>query len=194
MAEVQSARGQHPQRSGTCPPTPARTVTVKSATWVLLLCASLFATSPLTAETLAYPGPDNASFLIDHPADWEVEPGEEVGDYVTLTGPTGAVVQLRTMPGDEEAVKQAVQDSMAFIEENFSNVKMGEQRSFEHLGMKTWMVGGKGDDADGEAVVFLMYLFALPDGNIADIWYSVQVADKEGMDEATQVLGSFRAP
>lgn len=167
---------------------------MKSATWVLLLCVSLFAASPLTAKTLAYPGPENASFVIDHPADWEVEPGEEVGDYVTLTGPTGAVVQLRTMPGDEEAVKQAVQDSMAFIEETFSDVQMRDPKSVEHRGMKTWMVGGTGKDADGEPVAFLMYLFALADGNIADIWYSVQLADQEGQAAAAEILESFRTP
>lgn len=167
---------------------------MKSVTWVLLLSAVLFAASPLTAKTLAYPSADNASFVIDHPADWEVEPGEEVGDYVTLTGPTGAVVQLRTMPGDQEAVKQAIQDSVDFIEETFSQVKMGEPEALEHRGMKTWMVGGTGKDEDGEQVVFLMYLFALSDGNIADIWYSVLAADKEGMDAAAQVLGSFREP
>lgn len=167
---------------------------MKSASWILLLCACLFAASPLLAKTLAYPGPNNASFVIDHPADWEVEPGEEVGDYVTLTGPTGAVVQLRTMPGDEAAVKQAVQDSVDFIEESFSEVKMGEPETLEHRGMKTWMVGGKGKDEDGEPVVFLMYLIALSDGNIADIWYSVQVADQKGMDAAAKVLGSFREP
>lgn len=71
---------------------------------------------------------------------------------------------------------------------------MGKPETLEHLGMKTWMVSGRGKDPDGKQPIFLMYLIALPDGNMADVWYSVYVADKEGMDPAKDVLGFFRTP
>ena len=78
---------------------------MKSALCALLLSASLFTAGPAVSATLAYPEPDHASFLIDHPDDWTVEPGAEVGDYLNLSSPTGAVVQLRTIEGNEDSAK-----------------------------------------------------------------------------------------
>lgn len=160
----------------------------------LLFAASLFAAGPIEAKTLAYPGPDNASFLVDHPADWDVEPGEEVGDYVTLTGPTGVNVQLRTIPGTESAMQEAMADNATFLNETFSEVKLNDPESIEHRGLTTLAVSGGGIDGDGEVVAFVMYYFALNDGNIGEIWFSVMADDKPGFNAAMKVLESFRAP
>lgn len=160
----------------------------------LLFAASLFAVSPLAAKTLAYPGPDNASFLVDHPANWDVEPGAEVGDYVTLTGPSGVNVQLRTIPGNESAMEDALAASFEFLQETFSDVEMQDPQTLEHRGLTTMAVSGAGVDSDGEAVGFVMYYIALNDGNIAEIWFSVMNGDESGFDAAMKVLDSFRTP
>lgn len=160
----------------------------------LLFAASLFAAGPIEAKTLAYPGPDNASFLIDHPADWEVEPGAEVGDYVTLTGPTGVNLQLRTIPGSETAMDDALAESFKFLEETFSNVEMKDPETLDHRGLTTMAVAGKGVDGEGQETGFVMWYVALNDGNIAEIWFSVFRDDKPGFEAAMQVLNSLRTP
>ena len=46
----------------------------------LLLLAGSFVAVQAGAGTLGYPSTEDASFLVDLPDGWEVEPGEEVGD------------------------------------------------------------------------------------------------------------------
>jgi len=72
--------------------------------------------------------------------------------------------------------------------------KMQEPTSLEHRGMKTMMLAGEGVNEDGNAVGFLTYLIALADGNIAEIWYVVELSDKEGQQAAIKMLDSFRTP
>lgn len=159
-----------------------------------LFAAGLFAAGPIEAKLLAYPGPDNASFLIDHPDDWEVTPGEEVGDYVTLTGPTGVNLQLRTIPGSESSMKDALAESYKFLEETFTNVELLEPETTERGGLTMMTVAGKGVDAEGEKTGFVLYYVALNDGNIAEVWFSVYADDQPGFDAALKVLKSFRTP
>ncbi len=160
----------------------------------LLFAASLFASGPIEAKLLAYPGPDNASFVIEHPDDWEVTPGEEVGDYVTLTGPTGVNLQLRTIPGNESSMNDALAESFKFLEETFTNLEMLEPETTERGGLTQMTVAGKGVDSEGEKTGFMLFYVALNDGNIAEIWFSVYADDQQGFDAATKVLKSFRTP
>lgn len=159
----------------------------------LALAVSLFAATPVIAETLAYPGPDNASFLIDHPKSWEVVPGEEVGDYVTLNGPSGVVLQLRTIPGTDSAMEDAITASAEYLNETFQNVKLDEPKQIDEKGLTALLVTGGGTDNEDQEVGFAMYYIALNDGNIAEIWYAVIKGDKEGHDAAVKILNSFRS-
>lgn len=158
-----------------------------------VLAVSLFAATPVIAETLAYPGPDNASFLIDHPKSWEVVPGEEVGDYVTLNGPTGVVLQLRTIPGTDSAMEEAITASAEYLKETFQKVKLDEPKQIDEKGLTALLVTGGGVDNEDQEVGFAMYYIALNDGNIAEIWYAVIKGDKKGHDAALKILNSFRS-
>ncbi len=80
----------------------------------LALAAGLLAAGAAGAETLGYPSAQHASFLIDYPGDWEMTPGEGVGDYVTLIGPAGATLMLRTIPGTKESMEEAVKDTYTY--------------------------------------------------------------------------------
>lgn len=159
----------------------------------LVLAVSLFAATPAIAATLAYPGPDNASFMIDHPKDWEVVPGEEVGDYVTLNGPTGVVLQLRTIPGTDSAMEDAITASAEYLNDTFKDVKLDEPKQIDEKGLTALLVTGGGTDTEDQEVGFAMYYIALNDGNIAEIWYAVIKGDKEGHDAAVKILNSFRS-
>lgn len=159
------------------------------------LCAAhLFAMTPAAADTLAYPSSDEARFLLDYPADWEMVPGENEGDYVTLNAPTGAVLQLRTIPGTDSAVDEAVEASAEYLNETFSKVKLGEPQEIEEGGLSASLIRGTGIDGDRQQVAFAMYFIALPDGNIAEIWYAVVKGDTEGGAGAVKILNSFRTP
>ena len=160
----------------------------------IALAAALLFAHPVLAETMAYPSADNASFLIDHPSNWEMEPGENVGDYVTLTGPTGVVVQFRTIPGSESAIADAIEESRKYLQETFDDVSLEEPESSQHRGMEMLSVVGAGVDKDGQAVGFSMAFFALDDGNIAELWFAVVAGDDAGADAAGKVLDSFRTP
>lgn len=160
----------------------------------LALTFSLFAATPAAADTTAYPNATKPSFLIDHPANWEMEPGENVGDYMTLTGPTGVVVQFRTIPGSESAIDDALEETRQYLEETFTDVELGEPESSKHRGLEMFMVSGAGLDKDGEAVGFTIAFLALKDGKIAELWFSVMADDDKGAAAAGKVLDSFRAP
>jgi hypothetical protein len=113
---------------------------------------------------------------------------------VTLTGPTGVNVQLRTIPGSETAMNDALAESFKYLEETFSDVKLNDPETLEHRGLTTMAVSGKGVDGEGDEVGFVLYYIALNDGNIAEIWFSVFKGDKPGFDAAMKVLNSFRTP
>ena len=159
-----------------------------------VLAAGLCVAAPSIADTLAYPNSDDASFVLDYPSNWEVEPGEEVGDYVTLNAPTGAVLQLRTIPGTESAVADATEETVAYLGETFDNVQLGEPQDVKQGAVEGSLLVGSGVDDDGQNVKFAMYYIGLPDGNIAVIWYAVVEGDEEGNAGAVKILNSFRAP
>ena len=156
-----------------------------------LFAISAFAPAPTRADTLAYPSPDAASFAVDYPSNWEMEPAAEVGDFVTLTGPTGVVVQIRTVPGTEAALGEAIEAGAEHLGEAFSDVVLDEPQAIEgeHPGS---LVVGHGVNEDGAKVAFAMFYVAIPDGNIAEIWYAVEQGDEAGGKAAEAVLDSFR--
>jgi len=165
----------------------------------LFLAVSVFAFSLLgshaaTAETLGYPSADKASFAIDYPDDWEMEPGENIGDYVTLTSPTGVSLQLRTIPGTDTAIDEAVEESSKFLRETFTDVEMGDVKEIQAGGLNASLVLGTGTDSDKQSINFAIYLIALPDGTMADIWYAAFKGDTKGGKAAAEILNSFRTP
>lgn len=159
-----------------------------------VLAAGLAFAAPAIADTLAYPNRDDASFVLDYPSSWEVEPGEEVGDYVTLNAPSGAVLQLRTIPGTESAVADATEETVAYLGDTFDDVELGEPQEVKQGQVEGSLLVGSGVDGEGQNVSFAIYYIGLPDGNIADIWYAVVDGDKAGHDGAVKILNSFRAP
>lgn len=156
--------------------------------------AGLFGAQSVMADTTVYPSAEHPSFLVDHPSNWTLEPGEEVGDYMTLTGPTGVVVQFRTIPGSESAIDDALEDTRAYLESTFTDVVLGDSETTKHRGLDLFMVSGAGLDDEGAAVGFTIAFLALKDGHIAELWFAVTDGDDEGAAAAEQVLNSFRAP
>jgi hypothetical protein len=160
----------------------------------ILLMAAGLATSPADAGTLGYPTTDHASFLVDIPDSWEVTPGEELGDYVHVNSPSGVYLAFRTIPGSESAMDEAIEGSVAYLEEAYKNVSVGEPTDANQKGLEGFYMDGSGKDEDGTAVTFRMAFLALKDGSIGEIWFAAPASDKAGIAAAAKALNSFRAP
>ena len=166
----------------------------KLAPLSLLMFASLLAASPAHAGVLGYPTTDHASFLVDIPDSWEVTPGENEGDFVDVNSPSGVYLAFRTIPGSESAMNDAIEDSIAYLEENYKNVEVGEPVDAKQAGLTGFYMDGSGKDADGSGVVFRMAWLALNDGKVGEIWFAAPADDKAGIAAASKALHSFRAP
>ena len=160
-----------------------------------MFAISLTFANSVVAETLGYPSMEEASFILDYPDDWAMVPGDNVGDYVSLASPSGVSLQLRTVAGTEDVMDQVVAENVQFLEDNFTGVELGDAKDINTEGGLTGsLVQGSGVDSEKKAVNFAIFFVTLPDGKIADIWYSAYRGDAEGSKAAAEVLNSFRTP
>jgi hypothetical protein len=160
----------------------------------LLMAACALVSVSADAETYAYFEAKSPRFLIDRPADWQLEPATEDGAYVTLSGPTGVQIQLRTLEGSKTAVDEAAQDAIGFLKEHFSKPEIVDTASLEHRGMSMSITEAKGIDAEGHPKRIQMYFAQLDPDTLVEIWYAVRVDDRDGQLAAGEVIDSFRRP
>lgn len=158
------------------------------------LLAGAVASSAVMADTIAYPSSDDASFMVDVPKGWEITPGEEAGDYVGVNSDSGVYLAFRTIDGSEDAMHSAIEESVAYLEENYKNVDVGEPKDVKQAGLEGFLMDGTGKDEEGIDIVFRMAWLALKDGNIGEIWFAAAADDKAGIAAAAKALNSFRAP
>ena len=160
----------------------------------ILLCAGLAGATQAWAKVGYYPDTRKPSFLVDYPDDWELAPAEGEDDYVNMSAPTGAALVFRTIPGSEDAMKEAIEDSVAYIKENYGKVSFKEPVKAAQSGLMGFFMDGSGSNKEGEAIVFRMAWLTLKDGKIGEIWFVANADDKAGIAAASKVMNSFRAP
>lgn len=161
---------------------------------LMLLFVGLLAVATAQAKTLGYPSVDKASFLVDLPDDWTVEPGEGVGDYVHVNSESGVYLAFRTVEASDNAMQDAIKESIAFLQDNYKNAKVGDPKEVKQAGLDGFVMDGTGEDSDGTAVVFRMAWVALKDGHIGEIWFVAFSDDEDGINAGGAALSSFRAP
>jgi hypothetical protein len=161
---------------------------------LLLLLAGLLNVSAAHAAVLAYPTPDNASFLIDVPDDWAVEAAGSRGDYAHVNSDSGVYLAVRTIEASEFDPKAAAEDAFGYLQENYKDVQLGDGKETQQAGMSTYLVSGTGKESDGTLVVFGMAWVRLKDGTVGEVWFAAPLADEDGISKSRTVLGSFRAP
>lgn len=161
---------------------------------LLLSFAALVATPLAQAAVLGYPSTEDARFLVDLPDDWEVEPGEGEGDYVHVNSPSGVYLAFRTLPGTEDAINEAIEDSKVYIQENYTDVKLTEPVKAAQAGLQAFYVDAYGKDQEDSEVTIRMAFIGLGDGLIGEIWFAAPLDDKEGLAAAGKVINSFRKP
>jgi hypothetical protein len=157
-----------------------------------LVATTLFTTGAAKAETIAYPTAEEPSFVLDYPANWEVTHGEEVGDYFGLTGPTGAELWLRTIPGTADDLTTAIGEMAEYLGETYSDVELGDPVENDGV-IEGFSTTGSGNSEDGP-VGFFVGWYLLGDGNLAEIWYVAEEGDQAGAGQAQTILRSFRIP
>ena len=152
----------------------------------------LFATTA-QAKTVSYPPHGKAAAMADVPDSWKVTPAKDEADWTDMASPGGTILQMRTMESDKETMKAAADETADYIEKTYSDVALkGEPCSIN--GMNCSAAYGTGKEKDGTPVNIAAFVFALKDGHIGELWYVAPTADKEGVSEATKVLGSYRSP
>ncbi len=166
----------------------------------LVLAAALtFATAFVIkagTQTLYYPTQDDAMFSIVAPSDWKVTAIEEVGDFASLESPNGNILQFRAQKFDttDEAKKEVeaiFDDTAKFLDETYKEVKLNEPEEIKGDNPGA-ALSGVGKDKDGNQYEFLSAMMAIDDTTVAEIWGAVSPDDKEEMEAAKKILGSFK--
>lgn len=160
----------------------------------LLLAAGLTIAPLAQADTLAYPSPDAASFMVDYPSSWQLTPGDAVGDYLTLMSASGTTLMLRTVPGTAEEFQATIKDSITYVHENYKDVVLSDPTDSTQQGLSGFYTAGTATDAEIGDVKIAMAWYVLNDGNIGEIWFVGPTEDADGISEAAAILDSLRSP
>ena len=164
----------------------------------LTLCALLLAVRPVAAAenvSLVYPTTDEPSFVVDVPSDWELTKAEEQGDYFHLDGPTGAVFSMRTIPGSEDALAESMKNCLSNVGEKFDDIELGDAQDWTPSGMTGfYAVGDAKEKSSGKNVRLAFAWCALPNDQIAELWFVTDADDTQGMDQANKIVNSLQAP
>lgn len=141
-----------------------------------------------------YPSQTDAQFTVAVPSDWTLTPQGEEGadDYFEVEGPNSLELSFRVVPGAD--IDAAVQAHIAYLQENFSDVSMGEAKETKINGMDAIIMPAKGKDEDGVARDFGAGWFQLADGAVGELWYNVALSDAAGAEAAVAVLNSLKMP
>ena len=167
---------------------------------IKLLAVSLlisgFASTGFCTETktIAYPTVDSPSFEITVPATWELTPAEEPDGFFHLESPTGALFSFRTIEGTNESLKAAVEESIEEISKQFDDVKLGDAEDWTPNGLSGFYATGEGKDKEGKAVRIGMGWCVLTNGKIVDLWFVSDLSDEKGMNQASEIANSLKAP
>lgn len=141
-----------------------------------------------------YPSQDNAQFLLDVPSDWTLIPQGEEGaeDYFEVEGPNGLELSFRVLPSAE--IEKAVQEHIAYLRENFSDISTTDSTETLINGMEAILLPAKGTDEDGARRDLGAGWFQLDHGAVGELWYNVEDSDSAGKAAALAVLNSLRKP
>lgn len=166
-------------------------ITSLLAVTALALATSL--TARAESQLIAYPTADAAKFIIEIPGDWELEPGENEGDFFHVKGPTGATFAFRTIEGSEDSLAEAIKESLTEINERFTDVQMGDAQDWTPGGLTGFYATGTGKDSEGPVTIGVAWA-DLKNGEIAEVWFVGDSNDQSGLKIAENIANSLKAP
>lgn len=160
-----------------------------------LLAFSQIARAEDELQKIAYPTADEASFVITAPESWKMTAAEDAGDYFHLESPTDAVFSFRTIEGNEDSLKEAIEDCVKDLSERFNDLELGDAEDWKPNGLSgLYAVGTAKEKEDGNPIKIGVGWCALEDGKIAEMWFIADEADAEGMKQAENIANSLSAP
>ncbi len=139
-----------------------------------------------------YPSQAAPQFVVDVPSDWKLIPQGEEGaeDYFEVEGPNGLELSFRTVPGAN--IEAAVKQHIAYLQENFSEVKLGDQKETTINGMQAIILPAVATDEDESVRDIGAGFFELSGEAVGELWYNVDNADEAGKTAASGVLNSLK--
>lgn len=160
---------------------------MNGARLVRVLAVLLFAVAlNVQAKTVAYPTEADARYQIDVPDTWEVESAEEMGGFVNLSGPSGALISLRILPAAEYTLDELMQEAVEFMQQNYTDVKLSEPM---HDG--SMHRNGAVATSDGTQMALANSWLVGPDV-IMEIRIAAEPGDGASVDEGMKILGTLR--
>lgn len=171
---------------------------MKSVVKAYLVAAALLATLIIGNATAAaagltrvhYPNEAGMVFTVDVPSNWEMTPQEDEEGYFEVAGPNGLELSFRVVPGSD--IKQAVEDHVEYLGENFSEVQAEEAKEIKINGLDAILMPAKALDEDEVKRDLGAGWFILVDGHIGELWYNVDDSDQAGKAAAIAVLRSLK--
>jgi len=155
-----------------------------------------FASAPASADgamtQVFYPSQDAAEFVVEVPSAWKlIAQGEEgAEDYFEVEGPNGLELSFRTVPGAD--MEAAVKAHIAYLQEHFTEVKLGDQVETKINGMDAIILPAVAKDEDGGERDIGAGWFLISDSAIGELWYNVDNADQANKTAAIAVLNSLK--
>lgn len=170
----------------------ARHFIASSLLYVLAAIASAPAQADGGMTRVFYPTKDAADFVVDVPSDWKLIPQGEDGaeDYFEVAGPSGLELSFRTVPGAD--MENAVKDHIAYLNEHFTDVKLGDKLETKINGMDAIILPAVATDEDGSERDIGAGWFLISDKAIGELWYNADNADAATKTAATAVLNSLK--
>lgn len=159
-----------------------------------LLLAS-FQVASVRAEdditTVYYPNEKEVEFVVKIPSAWKMIPQGEKGaeDYFEVEGPNGLELSFRTIKGGD--VEKAIKDHVAYLKENFKDVKAEDAKEVTINGMKAVLLPATATNEDGAKREIGAGWFEISDEVIGELWYNVLENDEVQTAAAIKVLNSL---
>jgi hypothetical protein len=161
---------------------------VSAAAFLLIAIAAGAHAAPVT---LYYPEQRGADFSVVVPDSWELEQAEEEGGFFTVTGPTGAQLSFRTIETEDDAIESAIEQSVEWVFENYSDVELDDPEDIVQNGMDGFNMTGTAR-SEGRPVVIVMAWLALKSSHLAEVIVVVDANDRRGLEAGERVIKTLR--
>jgi hypothetical protein len=158
-----------------------------------LIAASLtFATLASADITIFYPSEEKAVFTIQAPEGWEFEAGTQEDPYCTLSK-DDTVLWFRTVEGNEDALDEAIEETYEYVKETYPKATLPTPEKTKIDGKVAVAAAGNGKDTEGTPTQFGFAWVFIGEDKIAELWFEVPDTDKGLLEEAAEILKSFKA-
>lgn len=137
------------------------------------------------STTVYYPNPAHPTLSIVVPEGWKTQTLEKRGDFVTVVGPTGMSLSMRSYSDKDGGLEAAKKESIAWLSTHYTDVAAPSPASaVSQAGFKGMAMGLTAKEKQGgRNVVIVSELLELPNSAIADIQIVIVPGNAE--DSAT---------